>query len=112
MSNTMEYKSYIGTVEYSAEDHVFHGILSGIRDSVSFEGDSVSMLEESFHNAVEEYLAFCTAEGKTPDQPYKGTFNVRVGQDLHKRAALYALQHGKRLNNVVTEALEEHLVEA
>ena len=105
MNTTMQYKGYIGTVEFCAEDRVFHGMLSGIRDSVSFEGDSVDLLEANFHAAVDEYLAFCEAEGKTPDRPYKGTFNVRVGQDLHKRAALYALQHGKRLNSVATEAL-------
>ena len=112
MSTTLEYKGYNGTVEFSAEDHVFHGTLSGLRDSISFEGDSVASLEENFRNAVDEYLAFCEAEGKVPDQPFKGSFNVRIPQELHKRAALYAMQSHKKLNKVVTEALEVYLVEA
>ena len=112
MSTTMEHKGYAGTVEFSAEDHVFHGTLSGIRDSVSFEGDSVASLEANFRNAVEEYLAFCEAEGKVPDRPFKGSFNVRIPQELHKRAVLYAMQSHKKLNKVVMEALEGYLVKA
>ena len=112
MSTTLEHKGYNGTVEFSAEDHIFHGTLSGLRDSISFEGDSVASLEENFRNAVDEYLAFCAAEGKVPDQPFKGSFNVRIPQELHKRAALYAMHTHKKLNKVVTEALEGYLVEA
>ena len=112
MSTTLEYKNYNGTVEFSAEDRVLHGTISGIRYNVSFEGESVASLEANFQGAVDEYLAFCAAEGKTPDLPYKGSFNVRVTRDLHKRAALYAAEHHKKLNKVVTEALEGYLVEA
>ena len=95
MSNTLEYKGYNGSVVYSAEDHIFHGAVVGIRDSVSYDGTDVAALEGNFRAAVDEYLAFCAAEGKTPDAPYKGTFNVRVARELHKRAALYAIEHNQ-----------------
>lgn len=61
---------------------------------------------------MNEYLAFCADEGKTPDQPFKGSFNIRVGPDLHKRAALFAEQHNQKLNTVVSRALEEFLTQA
>lgn len=47
--------------------------------------------------------------GKTPDTPFKGSFNVRLGHELHKRAALYAEMHQQKLNAVVHDAFEEYL---
>lgn len=79
---------------------------------VTHEGTDVNGLEANFKAAVDEYLAFCKAEGKTPDRPFKGSFNVRVGADLHKRAALFAEQHNQKLNNIVSRALEVFLTSA
>lgn len=111
MSQTMKHKGYDGSVEYSAEDRLLHGRLLGIRDAVIYEGADVDSLESNFRAAVDEYLGFCAAEGKGPDQPFKGTFNVRVGTELHKRAALFAEEHNLKLNAVVSRALEEFLTE-
>src|ERR1700723_1820743 len=90
MSQTLHHNGYDGSVEYNAEDRILYGSLLGIRDMVTYEGSDVDSLEANFKAAIEEYLAFCEAEGKTPDRPFKGSFNVRVGADLHKRAALFA----------------------
>jgi predicted HicB family RNase H-like nuclease len=105
----MEYKGYIGSVRFSGEDEVFHGKLQGIRDLVTYEGTDVSSLKQNFTEAVDDYLETCRKRGKSPEQPFKGTFNVRVGRELHKRAAVYASEHKKKLNSVVSEALEKYL---
>jgi predicted HicB family RNase H-like nuclease len=112
MSQTMEHKGYNGSVLYSAEDKILHGHIIGIRDMVSYEGTDVRGLEKNFKAAVDEYLRFCKAEGKTPDTPFKGSFNVRLTPDLHKRAALYAEEHSRKLNSVVQDALQEYLTHA
>lgn len=112
MSQTLHHNGYDGSVEYSAEDRLLHGSLLGIRDMVTYEGFDVDSLEANFRAAVDEYLAFCETEGKTPDRPFKGSFNVRVGTELHKRAALFAEEHHEKLNNVVSRALEEFLADA
>lgn len=109
MSQTLHYKGYDGSVEYSAEDRLLHGSLLGIGDTVTYEGTDVNGLDENFRAAVDEYLAFCETEGKTPDRPFKGSFNVRVGADLHKRAALYAEERKLKLNSVISQALEAFL---
>jgi predicted HicB family RNase H-like nuclease len=111
MSQTLQYKGYDGSVEYSAEDRLLHGSLLGIRDAIAYEGADVDSLESNFRAAVDEYLAFCAAEGKAPDQPFKGSFNIRVGSELHKRAALFAEEHHQKLNAVVSRALEEFLTQ-
>jgi predicted HicB family RNase H-like nuclease len=35
--------------------------------------------------------------------------NVRTGSDLHRQAAIAAIQRGMNLNKLVTEALEQYL---
>jgi predicted HicB family RNase H-like nuclease len=112
MNQTLQYRGYDGFVLYSAEDRLLYGYIAGIRDMVTYEGNDVESLEANFHSAVDEYLAFCAATGKKPDTPFKGTFNVRVGQELHKRAALLAEARKTKLNTVVQEALEEYLSKA
>ncbi len=109
MSETLAYKHYNGSVEYSADDRLLHGRILGIRDMVTFEGHDVASLEAGFHSAVDEYLAFCEETGKTPDRAFRGSFNVRTGVDLHRRAAIFAEQHARNLNTVVRDALEQYL---
>ena len=60
----MTYKGYSARPEYSAED----GVL-GINDLVNFESENVEGLEEEFHKAVDDYLAFCSEIGKQPETP-------------------------------------------
>ncbi|KAF2333231.1 type II toxin-antitoxin system HicB family antitoxin [Flavobacterium daemonense] len=105
MKNYLEYKGYIGTVEFSAEDKVFFGKIHGINDVVTFEGTSVSELEKSFHEGVNDYLETCKMLNKIPDKVFKGSFNVRVSQDLHQKTAMLASKKGLNLNEIVKEAL-------
>jgi predicted HicB family RNase H-like nuclease len=112
MSQTLKFRGYDGSVLYSAEDRLLHGCLLGIRDMVIYDGADVDTLETNFKGAVDEYLSFCKAEGKKPDVPFKGSFNVRVPQELHQRAAMYADEHDLKLNAVVQEALQEFLTHA
>jgi predicted HicB family RNase H-like nuclease len=75
VSQTLSYKGYDGSVEYSAEDRVLHGSLLGIRDAIVYERVDVDGLESNFRAAVDEYLAFCEEEGKSPSQPFQGGCN-------------------------------------
>ena len=110
MNNTMEYKGYVGTVEFSEEDSLFYGKVMGIRALISYEGTNAKDLVEDFHGAVDDYLALCEAENKEPEKAYKGSFNVRVSADLHKQAAVYAIENNISLNGLVEKAMEQFLV--
>lgn len=55
-SDTMEYKGYFGSVEFSEADGVFFGKVQGIRSLISYEGASEKELVEAFHGAVDDYL--------------------------------------------------------
>jgi len=109
MSNMMEYKGYLGSIEYSKEDDCLYGKVQGIRGLISYEGESLKELKESFHYMVDDYLADCKTEGREPQKPFKGGFNVRVSEDLHREAYIYAQEHETTINNVVVEALRDKL---
>lgn len=112
MSQTLHHRGYDGSVLYSAEDKLLYGRLLGIRDSITYEGDGVVSLEANFKEAVDEYIADCERDGRKPETPYKGSFNVRVAVDLHQRAARFAEQHEIALNTVVQNALTQFLSKA
>ena len=109
MSNYLSYKGYTGSVQFSEQDAVFHGKVAGIKPLISFEGDSVASITEDFHSAVDEYLEFCEQNGKQPEKPFKGSFNVRIGSDLHRKAALTAYTKGISLNTFVEEAIRQNI---
>jgi predicted HicB family RNase H-like nuclease len=109
MNDTMTYKGYTGSVRYSDEDRVLYGRVGYIRSLISYEGTDVESLRRAFEEAVDDYLDLCQREGKAPEQPFSGTFNVRTGADLHRRAALLARAQGTTLNRVVSEALQRYL---
>ena len=109
MSNTMEYKGYLGSVEFSEDDGLFYGKVTGIRSLVSYEGTTAKTLVKNFHEAVDDYLALCRDSGKTPEKAYKGSFNVRVSPQLHKQAVISATTRGVSLNSLVEKALERYV---
>lgn len=109
--SSLEYKSYIGSVEFSAEDECFYGKLLYIRDLVTYEATSAKSLVRVFRNAVDDYLATCDKQNKTPDTPFKGSLNVRLGPDLHRGAALAAERDGIKLNEFVKRAVSERLAQ-
>ena len=58
MNNTMEYKGYVGSVEFSEEDIIFYGKVMGIRSLISYEGENARELVEDFHEAVDDYILY------------------------------------------------------
>lgn len=105
--NTMTYKGYLGSVAFSEKDQVFFGKIEGINALVNFEGESVKELTESFHQAVDDYLAYCEDEGIVPDKSYSGMLNVRLTPMIHRQIALLAIQSGLTINAFIKKTLEE-----
>lgn len=109
MKNCLEYKGYIGTVEFSGDDKIFFGKIQGISDLVTFEGVSVNELEDAFRESVDDYLETCKELGKDPEKVFKGSFNIRISTTLHRETAMLAVKKGLNLNDLVKVALN-HVV--
>ena len=64
-------------------------------------------LLEDFHQAVDDYLALCAAEGVEPEKAYKGSFNVRISPELHKQAIIAATAGQMSLNSFVERSIKQ-----
>jgi len=107
--NPIKYKDYVGSVEFDEDARLFYGKLLFVRALVSYEASDAEGLVSAFHQAVDDYLDQCAAGSIEPEKPFKGSFNVRPGPDLHRRASVAALRADMSLNAFVTKALEEAL---
>jgi predicted HicB family RNase H-like nuclease len=109
MKDTMTCKTFIGSVHYSEDDEIFYGKLEAINDLVTFEGKSVAELKKAFREAVDDYIQTCRELGREPQKPFRGTFNVRVPAEVHRKAALEAVKEGISLNEFVQKAIVREL---
>lgn len=62
----LHYKGYTAQPGYSDEGSVFYGRILGIKDMVYFQSESANDIESEFHEVVDDYLEFCTENGKEP----------------------------------------------
>jgi predicted HicB family RNase H-like nuclease len=54
---------------------------------------------------VDGYLALCEEKGEEPKKPFKGSFNIRISPELHKRLFIEAVSRNMSLNSLVQEKL-------
>ncbi|WP_422134181.1 type II toxin-antitoxin system HicB family antitoxin [Endozoicomonas sp. ALD040] len=115
MTQYLKYKGYQGTIEPQIDDGTLFGKVAFIRDLITYGADTLPKLIEEFQQSVDDYLKDCEELGKTPDKPFKGSLNVRVGEELHKAMAIAILEaplnhtRPKSINAFICEAIEEKL---
>lgn len=105
--NSMEYKGYVGSVEYSEDDGLLYGKVQGIRSLLSYEGNSVAELKEDFHEVVDAYLDECKEEGIQPEIPYDGKIEIQITPELHKKIADAASSKQMSLDSYIEDIIEE-----
>ncbi|MEI7901150.1 MAG: type II toxin-antitoxin system HicB family antitoxin [bacterium] len=103
----LTYKGYFGSISVNQEDACLHGRIEFIADLVTYEGDTVPDLKKAFEAAVDDYLATCAEVGKQPLKSCSGTFNVRIGSELHMAALIAAKQANTSLNDFVKQAISD-----
>ncbi len=103
----MTYKGYSGIVEYDDDTRIFHGEVVGLKDVITFQGESVSALETAMAESIEFYLEWCAERGKDPEKPFSGKFLVRTDPEVHSKAVIAASRMGLSLNKYVEKAIED-----
>lgn len=106
MKDVMTYKGFIGSVHFSADDRVFFGKIEGINDLISFEGVTVDELEEGFKYMVDQHIEDCKRDNLPLEKSYKGSLNIRLKPELHKKATQDAMLKGISLNDYINQAVE------
>ena len=101
----LNYKGYIGRVEFDDKAEIFHGEVINIKDVITFQGTSVKELNKAFKDSVDDYLEFCKSRSEEPDKPFSGKFVLRLPKSLHRKIYIRALKNGQSLNNFITQSL-------
>ena len=110
MTSTLNYNGYTGTIEIDTDSERLCGQVLFIRGLIVYEADTLPELRRNFEAAVNEYLASCAADGISPEKPASGTFNVRIGPELHAKAIVTALNADVSLNEWVKRAVKTQLL--
>jgi predicted HicB family RNase H-like nuclease len=105
----MEYKGYIGQVEFDNEAEIFHGEVINTRDVITFQGKTVDEIKSAFRDSVEDYLKYCAKLGQQPEKPFTGKFVLRIPPDLHRKIFVAAKQSGESINAWIKEQLEKRV---
>lgn len=72
----LNYKGYIGKVEFDDEVGIFHGRVINTQDVITFQGATVSEIKQALIDSIEGYLEFCAELGEKSEQPYSGYLAV------------------------------------
>lgn len=105
MNNIFKYKGFTGSIEPSVEDNCLVGEILYIQSKILYCGETLSELKQAFKEAVDSYVQFCKSKNIQPEKPFSGSFNVRLGAELHRKAAEKAYQDGINLNELVVKAV-------
>ena len=101
----MIYKGYIGVAYVDDDADVIRGNVVNTRDTITFQGKTVSAARRAFRESVDDYLAFCASLGEPPEKPFSGKFLVRLSPQLHRELTAVAQAKGVSVNKLVTRQL-------
>ena len=103
----MEYKGYVGRVDFDEDNQTLYGEIIGTRDVITFEAESARDARKEFEKSVDEYLKFCEERGRKPEKPFSGQFITRADPELHRKAFMLSSLSGLSLNAWIVKNLRE-----
>lgn len=76
MYNSLQYKGYNGTIEYSKEDDYFFGKVTNLKkDAVTYEGKNLEELRKDFEGAIKSFRMrkYTASTSRTPLSDYSSS---------------------------------------
>jgi len=107
MKDAMQYKGYYGSVHFDDDELIFYGKIEFIRALLSYEATTAKSLRKAFEDTIDDYLDMCKKQNIEPETPFKGSLNIRLGADLHRKIAVAASHQRLTINKFIAETLEE-----
>jgi predicted HicB family RNase H-like nuclease len=72
----LEYRDYLGDVEYDTNNQIFSGEVNNLRTVIAFQGRTMDELVASFNQSIDLYIWMCTMDGISPEKPSYDGFDV------------------------------------
>jgi predicted HicB family RNase H-like nuclease len=77
----LDCKGYVDTFE--PDEGAFIGRVVGLRDVITFEGETYLEVEQAFRDSIDDYLAFCAERGEQPERTFQGRIPLRLTPEVH-----------------------------
>src|SRR5262249_23625106 len=106
MKDIMQYQGYFGSIHFDDEGLFFYGKVEFVRALISYEATNAKGIKKAFEDAVDDYLEMCKEQNIEPELPFKGSLNVRLGSDLHRRVAIAAELNHLTINKFIVQTLD------
>jgi len=103
----LNYKGYAGQLEVDEEAGLIFGRVLGIRDVVTFKGNTVVEAKQAFQDSIDDYLEFCQELGQEPEKAFLGKLPLRTTPERHRKLFIAATKAGKSINAWMDETLEK-----
>lgn len=103
----IEYKGYIGVVDFDPEIDLFHGTVINTQDVITFYGASVAELREEMQKSLDIYFEVCEEQGKVPDKPFSGELTIQTSLELYSRIAKNAARRQLEIEVYLQEIVEK-----
>lgn len=65
----MKYKDYTAEITIDEGAGILFGTVAGIRDVITFQGETIAEFIQAFHDSVDDYLEWCAERGEEPQRP-------------------------------------------
>jgi len=105
----LNYKNYLGSVNFDLEEGLIFGEIMFINDLVTYEATSIIELKNEFELAVDDYIDTCKTLNRKPQKAFSGSLNIRIGAELHKKAAMEAHLNDISLNEFIKKSVDNKL---
>lgn len=104
---------YLKVVEWSEEDRCFIGRVPGLTLG-GVHGKNEKAVYEKLCDLVDEWVKIYEQDGQrlpkaTAGKEYSGKFNLRVGEDLHKRLVIESMKVSESLNSYCVKVLKDEV---
>ena len=103
----INYKGYQASVEYD-DGTLFIKILH-ISDVIIAECDKASDAPIAAKALIDDYIKTCEKLGRFPEKPFKGSLNIRISPEIHRKIAMKSASLGVSLNRWISQAIEHQL---
>ena len=102
----IEYKGYIGQVNFDNDASILHGEVLNIQDVITFQGKTVDEIRQAFQESIDDYLDFCAERGEQPNTPFSGIINLPLSQDLYRKVSQVATEAGKGIQSWIIDTID------
>lgn len=101
----LQYKGYIGHVEFDDLNERFFGEIINTKAVITFQATMAHDLKQAFINSIENYLKQCNEQFKIPDVPFLGQLNLTISPELYRDVFIAAKHAGVSLDLWICSAL-------